>query len=192
MSTVHPILVTGAAGRIGGVAAPWSRPCAARPAGQRAWSAARTNGPPPCGRPAPRSPSATSPAPRTSRVPWKGAGGVLLRHGVSAPTWRHRHRPAVARARGGPGSVVNMSQMTVSEMSLTETTDSPQHRQHGFAEQALNWFGVARRPRPPDGVLAEPHLPRLGRPVDPPRRHDPAALGLRADVADRHPGTWPR
>ena len=35
-----------------------------------------------------------------------------------------------------------MSQMTVSEMSLTETTDSPQHRQHWLAEQALNWSGL--------------------------------------------------
>ena len=27
-------------------------------------------------------------------------------------------------------------------MSLTETTDSPQHRQHWLAEQALNWSGL--------------------------------------------------
>jgi uncharacterized protein YbjT (DUF2867 family) len=32
--------------------------------------------------------------------------------------------------------------MTVSQMSLTETTDSPQHRQHWLAEQALNWSGL--------------------------------------------------
>jgi uncharacterized protein YbjT (DUF2867 family) len=49
---------------------------------------------------------------------------------------------AVARARGDLEAFVNMSQMTVSQMSLTETTDSPQHRQHWLAEQALNWSGL--------------------------------------------------
>lgn len=34
---------------------------------------------------------------------------------------------------------VNMSQMTVSQMSITETTDSPQHKLHWLAEQALSW-----------------------------------------------------
>jgi hypothetical protein len=33
---------------------------------------------------------------------------------------------------------VNISQMTVSQMSLTQTTDPPQQRQHWLAEQALN------------------------------------------------------
>jgi uncharacterized protein YbjT (DUF2867 family) len=37
---------------------------------------------------------------------------------------------------------VNMSQMTVSQMSITETTDSPQHKQHWLAEQALTWSGL--------------------------------------------------
>lgn len=37
---------------------------------------------------------------------------------------------------------VNMSQMTLSQMSITETTDSPQHRLHWLAEQALNWSGL--------------------------------------------------
>ena len=49
---------------------------------------------------------------------------------------------AAARARGDLEVFVNMSQMTVSQMSLTETTDSPQHRQHWLAEQALNWSGL--------------------------------------------------
>jgi len=37
---------------------------------------------------------------------------------------------------------VNMSQMTVSQMSIEETTDSPQHKLHWLAEQALNWSGL--------------------------------------------------
>jgi uncharacterized protein YbjT (DUF2867 family) len=49
---------------------------------------------------------------------------------------------AAARAHGNMEAFVNISQMTVSQMSLTETTDSPQHRQHWLAEQALNWSGL--------------------------------------------------
>jgi len=37
---------------------------------------------------------------------------------------------------------VNMSQMTVSQMSIHETTASPQHKLHWLAEQALNWSGL--------------------------------------------------
>ncbi len=46
---------------------------------------------------------------------------------------------AVARERGSIEAFVNMSQITVSQMSLTRMTDSPQHRQHWLAEQVLNW-----------------------------------------------------
>src|SRR5262245_43212968 len=35
-----------------------------------------------------------------------------------------------------------MSQMTLSQMSITETTASPQHKLHWLAEQALNWSGL--------------------------------------------------
>src|SRR5215470_5238085 len=49
---------------------------------------------------------------------------------------------AAARERGDLEVLVNISQMTVSQMSLTETTESPQHRQHWLAEQALNWSGL--------------------------------------------------
>src|SRR5947209_18119157 len=45
---------------------------------------------------------------------------------------------AVARHHG----VVNMSRMTVTQMSISETTDSPQHKQHWLAEQALSWSGL--------------------------------------------------
>ena len=48
---------------------------------------------------------------------------------------------AVARHHGVE-AFVNMSQMTVSQMSITETTDSPQHRLHWLAEQALAWSGL--------------------------------------------------
>ena len=48
---------------------------------------------------------------------------------------------AVARHHGVQ-AFVNMSQMTVSQMSITETTDSPQHKLHWLAEQALAWSGL--------------------------------------------------
>jgi uncharacterized protein YbjT (DUF2867 family) len=37
---------------------------------------------------------------------------------------------------------VNISQMTVSQMGITSTTDSPQQKLHWLAEQALNWSGL--------------------------------------------------
>src|SRR5262252_2717285 len=46
---------------------------------------------------------------------------------------------AAARERGDLEVFVNISQMTVSQMSLTEMTDSPQQRQHWLGEQVLNW-----------------------------------------------------
>src|SRR5262249_8297172 len=49
---------------------------------------------------------------------------------------------AVARERDDPEAFVNISQMTVSQMSLTNMTDSPQQRQHWLGEQGLNWSGV--------------------------------------------------
>jgi NAD(P)H dehydrogenase (quinone) len=49
---------------------------------------------------------------------------------------------AAARQRGDLEVLVNMSQMTVSQMSLTQMTDSHQQRQHWLAEQVLNWSGL--------------------------------------------------
>src|SRR6266478_650881 len=48
---------------------------------------------------------------------------------------------AVAKSLGVT-AFVNMSQMTVSEMSETETTNSPQQKQHWLAEQVLRWSGL--------------------------------------------------
>ena len=48
---------------------------------------------------------------------------------------------AVARHHGVE-AFVNMSQMTVAQMSITETTDSPQHKLHWLAEVALSWSGT--------------------------------------------------
>jgi uncharacterized protein YbjT (DUF2867 family) len=55
---------------------------------------------------------------------------------------------AVARHHGVE-AFVNMSQMSISSMSITETSPSPQHKLHWLAEQALAWSGqpvVTMRP----------------------------------------------
>jgi uncharacterized protein YbjT (DUF2867 family) len=48
---------------------------------------------------------------------------------------------AVAR-EVGVDTLVNMSQMTVSQMSIQNTTSSHQQRQHWLSEQALAWSGL--------------------------------------------------
>jgi uncharacterized protein YbjT (DUF2867 family) len=48
---------------------------------------------------------------------------------------------AVAKHHGVK-AFINMSQMTLSQMSTTATTASPQHKLHWLAEQALNWSGL--------------------------------------------------
>jgi uncharacterized protein YbjT (DUF2867 family) len=48
---------------------------------------------------------------------------------------------AVAKHHGVK-AFINMSQMTVAQMSITETTPSPQHKLHWLAEQSLNWSGL--------------------------------------------------
>src|SRR5215468_4722145 len=48
----------------------------------------------------------------------------------------------LASMHRGVEAFVNMSQMTVTQMSITETTDSPQHKLHWLAEQALSWSGL--------------------------------------------------
>jgi uncharacterized protein YbjT (DUF2867 family) len=48
---------------------------------------------------------------------------------------------AVARELG-VDVLVNMSQMTVSQMSIQNTTPSPQQRQHWLSEQTLAWSGL--------------------------------------------------
>ena len=49
---------------------------------------------------------------------------------------------AVALDRGQLEVIVNMSQMTVSQMTLTSTDESKQHRLHWLAEHVLDWSGL--------------------------------------------------
>src|SRR5262249_25562684 len=49
---------------------------------------------------------------------------------------------AVAKQQGEIEVLVNMSQMTVSQMDVAHQTPSRQQRQHWLAEQVLNWSGL--------------------------------------------------
>ena len=49
---------------------------------------------------------------------------------------------AVVAKYHGVKAFINMSQMTVSQMSVMETTASPQHKLQWLSEQALNWSGL--------------------------------------------------
>jgi uncharacterized protein YbjT (DUF2867 family) len=49
---------------------------------------------------------------------------------------------AVSLELGQLDAIVNMSQMTVSQMTLTSTGESRQHRLHWLAEHVLNWSGL--------------------------------------------------
>ncbi len=49
---------------------------------------------------------------------------------------------AVVAKHHGVRAFINMSQMTLAQMSITESTPSPQHKLHWLAEQALNWSGL--------------------------------------------------
>jgi uncharacterized protein YbjT (DUF2867 family) len=71
-----------------------------------------------------------------------GVGRIYFGMSVS-PTYLEAtiNTAAVARHHGVE-AFVNMSQMTVTQMSITETTDSPQHKLHWLAEQALAWLGL--------------------------------------------------
>ncbi|MFE1962212.1 NAD(P)H-binding protein [Streptomyces sp. NPDC059479] len=49
---------------------------------------------------------------------------------------------AAAREYGGLDLLLDMSQMTVSQMSLASTAESDQQRQHWLAEQIFDWSGL--------------------------------------------------
>lgn len=49
---------------------------------------------------------------------------------------------AAARENGGINTLVNMSQMTISQMTLTSAEESQQHRLHWLAEQVMDWSGL--------------------------------------------------
>ena len=72
---------------------------------------------------------------------------------------------AVALERGHLDVIVNMSQMTVSQMTLTSTSESKQHRLHWLAEQVLNWSGLPVIHVRPTTFLDNPLFTFLAKPA---------------------------
>lgn len=61
---------------------------------------------------------------------------------VSAPYLEATVNTAAVAKHHKVSAFVNISQMTVSQMGINSTTDSPQQKMHWLAEQALNWSGM--------------------------------------------------
>src|SRR5262249_48240737 len=72
----------------------------------------------------------------------KGCRRVYFGMSVSAGYLEATMTMATAAREIGVTALVNMSQMTVSQMSIQNTTSSPQQRQHWLSEQALAWSGL--------------------------------------------------
>jgi NAD(P)H dehydrogenase (quinone) len=71
-----------------------------------------------------------------------GCGRVYFGMSVSAGYLEATVSMAAVAREAGVNALVNMSQMTVSEMSIQNTTPSHQQRQHWLGEQALAWSGL--------------------------------------------------
>src|SRR6202171_4243702 len=72
----------------------------------------------------------------------EGCGRIYFGMSVSAAYLEATINTAAVARHHGVEVFVNMSQMTVTQMSITETTDSPQHKLHWLSEQALSWSGL--------------------------------------------------
>src|SRR5712672_335476 len=72
----------------------------------------------------------------------EGCARIYFGMSVSAAYLEATVNTAAVARHHGVEAFVNMSQMTVTQMSISETTDSPQHKLHWLAEQALSWSGL--------------------------------------------------
>src|SRR5215470_8445143 len=72
----------------------------------------------------------------------EGCGRIYFGMSVSPAYLEATINTAAVARHHGVEIFVNMSQMSVTHMSTTETTDSPQHKLHWLAEQALSWSGL--------------------------------------------------
>ena len=72
------------------------------------------------------------------RAAMQGCSVVYFTMSIS-PTYLEAAANVAVTAKLGVNAFVNLSQMTLSEMSETETTSSQQQKQHWLAEQMLRW-----------------------------------------------------
>jgi uncharacterized protein YbjT (DUF2867 family) len=76
------------------------------------------------------------------RAAMQGCSAVYFTMSISASYLEATANVAVTAKSLGVKAFVHLSQMTVSEMSETQTTSSPQQKQHWLAEQLLRWSGL--------------------------------------------------
>jgi uncharacterized protein YbjT (DUF2867 family) len=76
------------------------------------------------------------------RAAMEGCSVVYFTMSISPNYLEASANVAVTAKSLGVKAFVNLSQMTVSEMSETATTSSPQQKQHWLAEQMLRWSGM--------------------------------------------------
>ena len=72
----------------------------------------------------------------------EGCGSLYFGMTVSPEYLAATVNVAAVAKHHGIEAFVNVSQLTVSQMSITETTSSPQQKLHWLSEQALNWSGL--------------------------------------------------
>jgi uncharacterized protein YbjT (DUF2867 family) len=72
----------------------------------------------------------------------KGCARIYFGMSVSAAYLEATVNTAAVARHHGVEAFVNMSVISVTQMSITEITDSPQHKLHWLAEQALAWSGL--------------------------------------------------
>src|SRR6266446_6308126 len=76
------------------------------------------------------------------RAAMRGCSVVYFTMSVSPNYLEAAANVAVTAKSLGVKAFVNLSQMTLSQMSETETTSSPQQKQEWLAEQMLRWSGL--------------------------------------------------
>jgi len=76
------------------------------------------------------------------RAAMRGCSVVYFTMSVSPNYLEAAANVAVTAKSLGVKAFVNLSQMTLSQMSETETTDSPQQKQEWLAQQMLRWSGL--------------------------------------------------
>jgi uncharacterized protein YbjT (DUF2867 family) len=72
----------------------------------------------------------------------EGCARIYFGMSVSAAYLEATVNTAAVARHHGVEAFVNMSVISVTQMSITEITDSPQHKLHWLAEQALAWSGL--------------------------------------------------
>src|SRR5215475_14976870 len=76
------------------------------------------------------------------RAAMQGCSVVYFTMSVSQSYLEAAANVAVTAKSLGVRAFINLSQMTLSQMSETETTSSPQQKQEWLAQQMLHWSGL--------------------------------------------------